>query len=424
MRCMKDIDAAASTLPSGAGRTCFLGALLAILGGLAPAAQAADAPARADPVFKPYADVRYRLEFVDQDDIARGAVASTLRARAGVKTVEWQGFSAVLEGETIAHVGGARFNDTLNGRTQYPLVADPEDTAINQAYVRWRQGDLLDVVVGRQAINLDNQRWVGSVGWRQNDQTLDAAGVTLKPARGLSFAYNHVWRVNRIYGTDSPQGAFRGNRIHLVRLSQEVAGYGTLAAYDYLLDIPDAPALSSKTLGLRFSGSHALNGAWKLLYAVEYARQSDHGRNPRDFGLDYLLLEPGLAHGAWTLRLGHEELGSNGVVALQTPLATLHAFNGWADKFLTTPVNGLRDVYVDLGYKLGGPGLLKDTSLRLAYHDYRAARGSMHYGRETDLMITHPVGRHLVVLAKYADYRADRYASDTQKIWFALEGKF
>lgn len=421
---MKDTDAAARILPPGAGRARFLVALLAILAGLAPAAQAAEEPARTDPVFKPNADVRYRLELVDQDDIARSAVASTLRARVGVKTAAWQGFSAMLEGETIAHVGGARFNDTLNGRTQYPLVADPEDTAVNQAYVRWRQGELLDVIVGRQAINLDNQRWVGSVAWRQNDQTFDAAGVTLKPGRGFSFAYNHVWRVNRLYGTDSPQGAFRGNRIHLLRLSQEVAGYGTLAAYDYLLDIPDAPALSSQTLGLRFSGRHALSSAWKLVYAAEYAHQSDHGRNPRDFGLDYLLLEPGIAHGAWTLRLGYEELGSNGVVALQTPLATLHAFNGWADKFLTTPAGGLRDTYVDLGYRLGGPGLFKDTSLRLAHHDYRAARGSSHYGRETDLMITRPLGRHLAILAKFADYRADRYASDTQKIWFALEGKF
>lgn len=421
---MKDVDAAARILPPSAGCARFLVALLAILGALAPEAQAVDAPGRADPVFKPYADVRYRLEFVDQDDIARSAVASTLRARVGVKTAEWRGFNAVLEGETIAHVGAARFNDTLNGRTQYPLVADPEDTAINQAYVRWRQGDLLDVIVGRQAINLDNQRWIGSVGWRQNDQTLDAAGVTLKPAKGFSFAYNHVWRVNRIYGTDAPQGVFRDNRIHLARLSQEIAGYGTLAAYDYLLDIPDAPALSSKTLGLRFSGRHALSAEWKLLYAAEFARQTDHGRNPRDFNLDYLLLEPGIAHGAWTLRLGHEALGSNGAVALQTPLATLHAFNGWADKFLTTPVNGLRDVYADVGCKLGGPGLLKDTSLRMAYHDYRAARGSMHYGREANLLITHPVGRHLLALAKFADYRADRYASDTQKIWFALEGKF
>ena len=399
-------------------------AMVVVVGGSVLAVQAAEAPSKPEPAVKAYADVRYRLEIVDQDGLARSATASTLRARAGLRTREWQGLSAVVEGEAITHIGAERFNDTVNGQTQYPIVADPKDSSINQAYLRWRWQDKFEANAGRQAVNLDNQRWIGSVGWRQNDQTLDAAGLTLKPVKGTSLAYSYVWRVNRIYGKDSPQGAYRDNRIHLIRLGQDLPGLGSLVAYGYLLDIPDAPASSSQTLGARFSGSHAAGPKIKLLYAIEYARQSDYGDNPRDFSLDYLLIEPGVGIGPFSARLGYERLEGNGNVALQTPLATLHAFNGWADKFLTTPVNGLRDVYGDAAWKLQGPGVLKDTSLRLAYHDYHSVHASVHYGREWDLLVSHPVGTHLTALAKYANYDADGFATNTQKYWMALEARF
>ena len=128
-----------------------------------------------------HADIRYRLEFVDQQGIAKDAAASTLRLRTSLQTAEWNGLSAVVEGEAILAIGKERFNDTINGRTQYPVVADPEDILLNQAYIRWKPDRRIEVTAGRQAVNLDNQRWIGSVGWRQNDQTLDAVKISLKP---------------------------------------------------------------------------------------------------------------------------------------------------------------------------------------------------------------------------------------------------
>lgn len=373
---------------------------------------------------KPYVDARYRLELVDQDGIAREAVASTLRVRAGLKTSEFSGFSAVIESEAIANVGKERYNDTVNGRAQYPVVADPSDVSLNQAYVRWHKKDVAEAVAGRQAVNLDNQRWIGSVGWRQNDQTLDAARVTAKPVKGLSLGYGYAWRVNRIFGPDSPQGVFRNTNIHLFRVAREVKVLGTISTYAYLLDIPTAPLLSSQTYGVRLTGAVPVKGKTKLLYAAEYARQSDHGRNPANFGLTYLLFEPGLSTGPLTIKLGYEQLEGNGAVALQTPLATLHAFNGWADKFLTTPATGLRDLYGDATVKLAAKGALKDASLRLAFHDFRSTRGSLHYGREWDVQMVRPIGKHFSVIAKYARYDAVRFATDTSKFWFGVEAKY
>ena len=376
------------------------------------------------PVITPYANVRYRLELVDQDGIARNATASTLRIRAGLKTAEWNGLSAVVEGEAIVAVGKERFNDTINGRTQFPVVADPEDILLNQAYIRWNPDSRIEATAGRQAVNLDNQRWIGSVGWRQNDQTLDAVKLSVKPVADVSVDYFHAWRVNRIFGTDSPQGIWRNTDIHGLRGGAKIKPLGTLSAYGYWLDIPSAPVMSSRTFGVRLSGDQPLNQRTKILYSAEYANQQDHGVNPLSFSHDYMLAEAGIATGPVTAKIGFERLEGNGSSALQTPLATLHAFNGWSDKFLVTPANGLRDIYADFGYKLGGDGPLKGTVFRLVYHDFRSTRLGIDYGSEWDAVISVPVRKNITLLGKLAHYDADRFATDTTKAWFSIEAKF
>ena len=379
--------------------------------------------AKSEKPIKPYADLRYRLETVNQDGPPSNAVASTLRVKAGIETAEWNGFSAKVEGELITNVGREKFNDTLNGKTQFPVVADPEDVVLNQAYVRWRKAGAADVKVGRQAVNFGNQRWIGSVGWRQNDQTMDAALATVTPIKGLSATYGYGWRVQRIFGPDSPRGTFRNNDIHLIRASYDVPVAGKITAYGYLLDIPNAPGASSQTYGVRLAGKQNLGGV-KLLYTAEYARQSDYGPNPANFRHDYLLLEPGIAAGPATFKVGLERLEGDGATALQTPLATLHKFNGWSDKFLNTPANGLRDIYADLVVKPKGPKWLKGTTFRAVYHDYKSTRGNLDYGQEWNFLIARSFGKHVSVSLKYADYDSDGFATDTQKFWFTTQLKF
>lgn len=392
---------------------------LALLALILPAPLLAE---EAKPV-TPYADIRYRLELVDQSGLPENAAASTLRLRAGIKTSEWHGFSAVAEGEAIAVLGSSTYNDTVNGKTTYPVVADPSDVMLNQAHLRWRPVKQVEAVAGRQAVNLDNQRWIGSVGWRQNDQTLDAARVTLRPVDGLSVDYLYAWRVNRVFGPDSSQGIWRNTDIHGARGAYTIKGIGTLSGYGYWLDVPSSPANSSQTMGVRIAGERPVGKSVKLLYAAEYARQHDHGNNPRSFGLDYVLVEPGLSVGTFSVKGGYERLEGNGTVALQTPLATLHAFNGWADKFLTTPASGLRDIYVDAGWK-ASKGSLKGLALRLAWHDFNSTVGALNYGQEWNAQASYPVAKQVTLLAKFARYEAQAFATDTTKAWFSIEAKF
>lgn len=391
-------------------------------------AQAAPIPApsaaKSPDAITPYADIRYRLEMVDQNGLPENATASTLRVRAGLKTAEWRGLSALVEGEAMLNLGAERFNDTVNGLARFPVVADPEDVLLNQAYIRWKPDSRIELTGGRQTVNLDNQRWIGSVGWRQNDQTLDAARLTLKPATNLTADYLYAWRVNRVFGPDSPQGIWHNNDIHALRVGIQVKSLGTVSGYGYWLDIPAASSSSSRTLGVRLTGEQALSKDLKLTYAAEYARQNSHGANPLSFGHDYWLIEPGIATGSVTFKAGYEQLDGDGRSALQTPLATLHAFNGWADKFLTTPANGLRDVYADLGYKLGKAGPLKGMALRLAYHDYRSTRLGIAYGNEWNASLSYPLHKHVTILAKLARYDANRFGTDTTKVWFSVEARF
>mgnify|MGYP003382071876 CR=1 FL=1 len=374
--------------------------------------------------FDPYLDLRYRLEVVDQENLPEDAAASTLRIRGGIETDEWNGLSALVEGEAVVRIGPEDFNDTVNGRTQFPVVADPSDVLLNRALVRWRPHKSVEAVAGRQAVNFDNQRWIGSVDWRQNDQTFDLAQITVMPVEGARVDYFHAWRVNRIFGPDSPQGVWRDNDIHTINASYAVPSFGTVTAYGYFLDIPDAPAASSQTLGLRFAGSQPVGAKAKLLYSAEYAKQRDLGPNPADFSLDYLLIEPGISVAGFTAKAGFERLEGNGAVALQTPLATLHAFNGWADKFLATPPGGLRDFYGDISYRFGEGSGLNGLTLRGIVHDFGATATDQAYGRELNLLAVYPIRSNITLLAKFAHYDADGFSVDTTKGWLQLQVTF
>lgn len=373
---------------------------------------------------KPYAEIRYRLEFVDQEAVPENATASTARIRAGIKTTEWHGLSALIEGEAIARLGPKHYNDTVNGRTTYPVVADPSAIVLNQAWVRFKPAKQVEAIMGRQAVNFDNQRWVDSANWRQNDQTLDAVRVAIKPVAGVSLDYGYAWRVNRAFGTRSPQGIWRDNDIHLLRVSANAKPIGTITAYGYFFDIPDAPLSSSKTVGLRLVGEQKMSAKAKLLYAAEYAKQRNFGTNPRTYSLDYLAFEPGVSFGSVTTKIGWERLEGNGTVALQTPLGALHGFNGWADKFVNTPAAGLRDLYVDVSIKLPPVAGVKGASARLKWHDFNSTSGGINYGREWDAMLVVPIIQGLTANLIYAEYRAESFGSDTRKFWFVLDAKF
>src|SRR5579872_2637454 len=106
-----------------------------------------------------------------------------MRARLGYLTGEYYGFSVLAEGDFIGHLDAGHYNDTINGRTAFPVIGDPDMAAVNQLQLEYRAAITpaaaaanrrdLDIVAGRQRIILGDQRFIGNAGWRQHEQTFD-----------------------------------------------------------------------------------------------------------------------------------------------------------------------------------------------------------------------------------------------------------
>ncbi len=362
-------------------------------------------------------DLRYRFEAVDQANALRNARAWTLRGRGGYETGAWHGFSAMLEAEAVVAVGNDRYNSTVNGKTGYSVVADPEDAEINQAWLRYGGLPGTRVTYGRQRLMLDNQRFIGAVGWRQNEQTFDALWVVNESLPYTRLTAGYVYNVNRVFGDKSAVGNFK-SASPIVHASYKGFAAGELSGYGYLLDFPNTAANSTRTWGLRFKGATDARKDLKLLYAAEYASQHDWRDNPRRTRVRYHFLEGGVALKGVEVKLGHETLGSDGTNAFQTPLATLHAFNGWADQFLATPATGLRDTHLKAGATVAG------VRLDAIVHRFRADRGGARYGSEWDLQAVLQYRKHYAVGIKYASYDAKSFSVDTDKLWLWVEAKF
>jgi hypothetical protein len=182
-------------------------------------------------------------------------------------------------------------------------------------------------------------------------------------------------------------------------------------------------ANSSASYGARFAGAYTFKSKAKLGYALSAARQNDHARNPNRYTASYYAGDLSLGIKSFTVGAGFEILGSDKGVALtsfQTPLATLHKFNGWADKFLVTPPNGLRDAYGSAGVTWKKLGKIDTLTLAAIYHRFGSDRLGLRYGDEVDLQAVAKVKRYTFTL-KYADYQANGFATDTKKLWASIE---
>ncbi|MGA4643616.1 alginate export family protein [Limisphaera sp. 4302-co] len=372
-------------------------------------------------------NVRARYEFVDQDNLPLDSHAGTIRTRFGFTTAPFHGFQGMLEAENILAVDDDSYNAAgANGQPQRPVVADPETTEINQAWLAWTWTNRLTLKAGRQRIVFDNHRFIGDVGWRQNMQTYDAVGLTWKPCRDVVLDYAYLWEVRRVFGNVSglpPANRNFDSDSHLVHLSWTPHRAVRLTAYTYLLDLENAAGAqaSCATYGLAWSGTQPISGDLHLDYRLEGAWQTDYADSPLNYSAPYFSIELTGRYRRWTLGAAWETLGSDNGVPVRTPLATLHGWNGWADVFLNTPAAGLRDLQGFVQVALPG-----EVPVRLVYHKFDAEDGGADYGQELDLLASKRFGRHWILLAKYAWYDgSDRpYDFTIHKVWAQVEFNF
>jgi hypothetical protein len=364
-------------------------------------------------------DLRARYETVEQGGFDSDAVAFTNRVRTGFETAPLKATTFLAEAVVIDDLV-SDYNSTANGQTQYPVVPDPADVeAINRFTVTNKSLERTTLTFGRQRLVHDDQRFVGNVGWRQFEQTFDALRAQWASSK-LKTDLTYAAQVNRIFGPESPQGKWEGD-IVLASFAYTLPA-GTLTAFDYYLDIDGVAAVSTNTVGVKLAGSKPVGGL-SGTYALAYAQQGEAGANAANVDADYVLVEGGLNFAKFGVGLGYELLGGDGTTAFTTPLATLHAFQGWADKFLATPAAGVEDAYVRFSYPFRKRGKFTSIAAVAVFHDYQADVGGTQFGEELNLQLVARTAK-VALTAKYADYRAVGLFTDTEKLWLSVDYAF
>lgn len=405
---------------------------------------------------KPMTSFRLRYENVQQDGNGpagtafantplEDANAFTLRSLIGWQTSPFHNFSFAAQ---IINV--AKFNDDYNDGTSltpinaasnqpdklgYAKVVDPDQTNINQAYIDWTGIKNTKFRLGRQQTNLDNVRFIGDIGFRQVMQVFDGVSVTNKSIPDTNVYLAHFESVNQINTRYRTAGALDiVNAKYSISGTEGVTGYGYFSKFDDLgfgnawfgVGNPTANQ-SNKTLGLRFDGTHPFSPNFRAAYTAEYAKQTDYSGGDSRIDAHYLKLGGGVGFDAFNLRIDQETLSSNdSKFAFQTPFGTNHLFQGWVDKFLATPKEGIKDTFITATYRLDDFLFFADYHFINSDKDFAKVSGGTgdKYGKEWNAAVTYNVNSNIMTKLEYGKFtESDQYKAtasrirDTDKLW-------
>lgn len=356
---------------------------------------------------------RYRMEEVDQSNFAKSALASTLRSRATIEAGKYRGLSTLLEIDDVRIIGSELYNDSLSGKTQYPLVPDPPGTDINQALLHYQTDkDATQLNAGRQRFNQLNQRFIGSAGWRQNEQTFDGYRYQQTLSKRFAVDFAHFTNVNRVFGPTGPKADEHG-KFNVVLAQWSLSDDQKIAAFYNNLTFDNWTARDSATSGVDYIGKLNVKKNQLVKLHIALAQQRSNMPTPANFSHSYARIDASWKINRYIIDASAEKLSGDGTTAFQMPLASF-AFNGYADKFITTPVNGLDD------YCIGARYLLREGELSLQYHQYQSDNNLIHYGDEVDVLITQIVSKKVSLLVKLGNYSAKDFSQDTRRFWLGI----
>lgn len=345
--------------------------------------------------FKFSLDARLRYESRNEQSFDPSN-ALTLRARPGITLLPGRTLSGFFESEHTVVIGSdfrASNNALRPFRVNNTQIPDPESNEVNQAFLQFEH-EGLKARVGRQRIKLDNLLFVGNAGWRQNEQTFEAATLDYNK-NGVSLYYGYASQINRVFGSEAfgTQKKFEGD-MHLINASTKI-GEVKLGGYSYLLDFNTAAEFAS-------SNSYGIQLDYKGFHA-EYAYQTEAG-DRASYGANYAHFFYAKDIGNVTYKGGVEYLEDEFV----SPIAALHGGNGFSDVFIPArrgiPGNdwdGITDIYAVAKTDIG------NTNLKAAAHYFWNDSFSSSYGWELDLVLTKKLSKNLTLVAVGAFFFGD-----------------
>jgi hypothetical protein len=426
-----------------------MAALPLVIGGLSVSASADDGINILNDV-KLNAQIRPRYEYVNVDAPAAtdktAANAFTVRTHLVVSAglFDVPNLTVTLGLQSVNNFGSDKYDSGTtaqggnNKSAEYDTVLDAQHAMLSEASIDYKINKTA-LHAGRSQVNLDNQRFIGTVGWRQNERSYDTAYVADNSVENLNLLVAYVWGFQGVTATPTTD-----TNTVLLHADYKVMDELSITAYDYMLsNIHD-------TAGIALTGEINLSVA-KLDYRAEYASQSDATMDRQSLNdtngtvgvagtkgqadATYMNFDLGANISGILVGVNYEVLsgtnGTDGKTAFSTPLATGHKFNGWADKFLATPSGGLKDANIRLGYTAKGLG-----KILAVYHDFKADENMAmvggttdDLGSEIDVVYTNkiPGVNNLTGILKYASYskgEATGYTVDVTKAWVGLDYKF
>lgn len=385
--------------------------------------------------------IRTRYERVN-DSVAADADATTSRLRLSARSGWLAGrLKFDVELDQVVAIGSQDYSTGETDRGT-AIIADPDGFDLNGLNMTLRLPGHTEATIGRQSLNFDNSRYVGSLEFRQNPQSFDAVLLRTAATENIELSYAYIDKTNRIFGDDAnrefesdddrfdsgqlrpgPQLGRHDHASHLVHLGWTGWDPGDISAYAYLLDVADFERYSVDTWGARFAGKFK-PGSLGFHYGLEYAYQESDSGNPANYNADYYHVSAGVSHRRKLVRLDYEVLGGSDSGAFVTPLGTLHQFQGWTDKFVVlTPDTGVRDLSVEFAWRHRG------FRLRTMFHQFRSDRGSEDIGDEIAIELQQRFLNDLLRLnLTYARYSAkiDRnigpggFQNDTDKLFLTF----
>jgi hypothetical protein len=368
---------------------------------------------------QPLVDLRLRSETSTQAGFTRDAEALVLRGRLGFRTGPLWDTSLLAEASLLTPLV-SDYNSGLNGKTAYPSVSDPENNELHRLQLQNTSLPQTDLLLGRQRVALDDQRFVGSSNWRMNDNSLDCVRMINTTVPHLTVDLTYLNRFNRrTTQASSRLGPLSGDG-YLANIRYDTQ-WGRVTAFDYLVSFKELPTLSSRTAGFRLVGDQRI-GAIDLAYIASWARQSDYANNPVNYRNDYHYLDLTGTFRQYSLGLGTERLEGDGKIGLSTPMASFHSWDGWAGQFTTTPPNGLESRYVRLGFSAKGVGFLQTLLATATYYDFHSNRLDQRYGSEVDLQLQ-GTWRRFSGLVELADYASAHFPTtrSSRSAWLEID---
>ncbi len=390
--------------PSSTARVAFT-----CLGPMAFLSAAADTP---QPVVQN--DIRLRYEQVDTD--ASSAQALTLRLRPSVELNPSQSLSVLAELDLIAAGIPDDRNGLFSGRNR-PAIPDPEGAEVNRLQIEFAPSENWSVTAGRQRVSIGNGRFIGSSDFRQNQQTYDGVTTALRSDNGATVNAGYIWQANRFIGNRQPGGSPRSDSYFLDASLPTPVGQIGVVHFELDLDADDPAFSDSRTTALTYNG-RAFIDDFGLFWSAVYAVQERDGRQPT-----YSQFDAHVEYADVSMGVRAERLGTNDGVALQTPLASVHSFNGAADVFTVTPPGGLYDFQIRASWRLGSAGPLRDTAFSVNQNVFAPATDGPSYGREWGAQASTRLGPVSLVV-EWASYRAEDFSEDVDKLIVSLTRRF